>query len=102
MSWSTLGATCEIAFIDLFRVGASGAARRNEAHITIPRVFVRGWHAAAGVRLHRFGATSVTVYWRYRVRDGIIGSAPDWPEEVFDAIEERFEASAKAMVPAST
>lgn len=32
--------------------------------------------------------TSVRVYWRSMFRNGVITSAPNWPEEVFTGIEE--------------
>jgi hypothetical protein len=33
--------------------------------------------------------TSVTVYWRHKLRDGVISFAPNWAEDVFAGIEER-------------
>jgi hypothetical protein len=34
-------------------------------------------------------STSVRVYWRHKLRDGVISFAPNWTEDVFTGIEER-------------
>jgi hypothetical protein len=33
--------------------------------------------------------TSVRVYWRHKLRDGLISFAPNWTENVFEGIEKR-------------